>query len=148
MGMNTIDIDTGGTFTDGVFRFGGRVVTVKVDTTPDDPVKCFIACIEEGARLLDTDGPGLLASMDVVRYATTSATNAIVQMKGPKIGLLVSEGAESHLYDVGGAAENAGQAATWGFLDKTLVAGIRDDAADRDGSASPYSRGRAAGSGH
>ena len=93
--MNTIDIDTGGTFTDGVFRFDGHVVTAKVDTTPHDPVKCFMACIGEGARQLELDAAGLLAATDVVRYATTSATNAIVQMKGPKIGLLVSEGAEN-----------------------------------------------------
>ena len=55
--MNTIDIDTGGTFTDGVFRFDGRVVTVKVDTTPHDPVKCFMACIDEGARQQAKPGP-------------------------------------------------------------------------------------------
>ena len=34
-------VDTGGTFTDGVFRFEGRVVTTKVDTTPHDPVRCL-----------------------------------------------------------------------------------------------------------
>ena len=28
--MNTIDIDTGGTFTDGVFRVNDHVVTVKL----------------------------------------------------------------------------------------------------------------------
>jgi len=32
----TIDIDTGGTFTDGFFVFKDRVETVKVPTTPHD----------------------------------------------------------------------------------------------------------------
>ena len=122
--MNTIDIDTGGTFTDGVFRLNGRVVTVKVDTTPHDPVKCFMACIEEGARALEMDGPELLELTDVVRYATTAATNAIVQMKGPKIGLLVSEGARNDLYGVKDDGENGSRAPIWNFLDKSLVAEI------------------------
>ncbi len=120
--MNTIDIDTGGTFTDGVFCLNGRVATVKVDTTPHDPVKCFMACIEAGARQLEMDGQELLEVTDVIRYATTAATNAIVQMKGPKIGLLVSEGAENHLYDEEAGGEDGSQAPIWSFLDKSLVA--------------------------
>jgi N-methylhydantoinase A len=133
--MNTIDIDTGGTFTDGVFRFGGRVATVKVDTTPHDPVRCFIACIEEGAARLGLDGSELLAATDVLRYATTSATNAIVQMKGPKIGLLVSEGAESHLYDRKQVSVDGSQAPIWRFLDPSLVVGIKDQVGPPAGSA-------------
>jgi N-methylhydantoinase A/acetophenone carboxylase len=124
--MNTIDIDTGGTFTDGVFRLNGRVVTAKVDTTPHDPVKCFMACIGEGAKALEMDGPELLEVTDVIRYATTAATNAIVQMKGPKIGLLVSEGAEDQLYAEQTAPEDSSQAPIWSFLDKSLVAGMRE----------------------
>jgi len=124
--MNTIDIDTGGTFTDGVFRYGGRVITVKVDTTPHNPVRCFMACIDEGARRLGLGGEELLAAMDVVRYATTSATNAIVQMKGPKIGLLVSEGAEHHLYDENSVAESGRESPVWKFLDKSLVIPVRE----------------------
>jgi N-methylhydantoinase A len=120
--MNTIDIDTGGTFTDGVFRFNERVVTVKVDTTPHDPVNCFMACIAEGARQLDMDELRLLEVTDMIRYATTAATNAIVQMKGPKIGLLVSEGAQSHLYQ----GQNFAEAGIWRFLDKSLIAGLAE----------------------
>ena len=131
--MNTIDIDTGGTFTDGVFRLGDRVVTVKVDTTPHDPVKCFMACIEEGARQLGIDGPALLEVTYVIRYATTAATNAIVQMKGPKIGLLVSAGAESLLYDEEGGGEDGGQAPIRRFLDNSLVAGV-PEAVDEQGA--------------
>jgi N-methylhydantoinase A/acetophenone carboxylase len=125
--MKTIDIDTGGTFTDGVFRLNDRVVTVKVDTTPHDPVKCFMACIEEGAGALEMDTAELLEATDVIRYATTAATNAIVQMKGPRIGLLVSEGAEHAVYQ----AENGSQAPVWNFLDPSLVAGVREAVDDQ-----------------
>ena len=134
--MNTIDIDTGGTFTDGVFRLDDGVITVKVDTTPHDPVKCFMACIEQGANALGMTGPELLEKTDVIRYATTAATNAIVQMKGPKIGLLVSAGAENHLYAGQTASADGGdndsQAPISKFLDHSLVAGI-NEAVDNDG---------------
>lgn len=123
--MKTIDIDTGGTFTDGVFRVDDRVVTVKVDTTPHDPVNCFMDCIEEGAGALGTTGPELLGQTDVIRYATTATTNAIVQMKGPKIGLLVSAGAEGHLY-AGEAGDDGGDLPIRSFLDASLVAGVED----------------------
>lgn len=129
--MNTIDIDTGGTFTDGVFCLNGRVATAKVDTTPHDPVKCFMACIEAGAAKLALEASELLEVTDVIRYATTAATNAIVQMKGPKIGLLVSTGAEDHLYAEENGREDGSQTPVWSFLDKSLVAGIREAVDDQ-----------------
>jgi len=124
--MNTIDIDTGGTFTDGVFRINDRVVTVKVDTTPHDPVKCFMTCIGEGAKQLEIEMQTLLELTDVIRYATTATTNAIVQMKGPKIGLLVTATAESHLYTVQDGGEESGQLPIHDFLDTSLIAGIHE----------------------
>jgi N-methylhydantoinase A/acetophenone carboxylase len=127
--MNTIDIDTGGTFTDGVFRLNDRVVTVKVDTTPHDPVQCFMACIEEGAGQLGMDKPELLEATDVIRYATTAATNAIVQMKGPKIGLLVSAGNENYLY---ASEEEGSQDPIKRFLDQSLVAEVCESAGGKD----------------
>ena len=137
--MNTIDIDTGGTFTDGVFRLNNRVVTVKVDTTPHDPVQCFLACIEEGASQLDMSGPELLDVTDSIRYATTSATNAIVQMKGPKIGLLVSTGAEALLYaaakDARGSGEDSALAPVRSFLDDSLIVEIDAEPANEGGVA-------------
>ena len=76
--MNTIDVDTGGTFTDGVFRYDGDVVTTKVDTTPHNPVRCFVECIESGARLLGRDVSEMLGNTNIIRYSTTAATNAII----------------------------------------------------------------------
>ena len=48
----TIDIDNGGTFTDGFFTGDGRMEWVKVDTTPHDLTVCFLQCIEEGATII------------------------------------------------------------------------------------------------
>jgi N-methylhydantoinase A len=129
--MNTIDIDTGGTFTDGVFRLNDRVVTVKVDTTPHDPVRCFMTCIGEGARQLEIETQALLEITDVIRYATTATTNAIVQMKGPKIGLLVTADAQDHLYNVQDGDEECRQPPIHGFLDTSLIAGIHEAVDDQ-----------------
>ena len=38
----TIDIDTGGTFTDGFFFHKDRTTIVKVPTTPHDLTVCFM----------------------------------------------------------------------------------------------------------
>ena len=117
--MNSIDVDTGGTFTDGVFRYEGKIVTTKVDTTPHNPVRCFVECIESGARLLGRDVAQLLENTSVIRYSTTAATNAIIQRKGAKIGLLVTEGAEKTLYGAGPESSPI-----WPLLEARLVRGV------------------------
>ena len=50
-----MDIDIGGTLTDGLFSDGTTVTPVKVDTTPHDFTVCFFECLKEGARQLGFD---------------------------------------------------------------------------------------------
>ncbi|MCF8032331.1 MAG: hypothetical protein K9K66_06250 [Desulfarculaceae bacterium] len=90
----TIDIDTGGTFTDGYFVQDGRVATVKVSTTPHDLTVCFQECIKAGAMSLGLDTPQLLYQTDIIRFSNTIGTNTIIQRNGSKIGMLVSRGVE------------------------------------------------------
>ncbi|MFC1868400.1 hydantoinase/oxoprolinase N-terminal domain-containing protein [Thermodesulfobacteriota bacterium] len=69
----TIDIDTGGTFTDGFIRGNGRTQVVKVDTTPHDLTLCFMNCIEEAAKGLGLGSVAdLLVQTRVVRHKTMS----------------------------------------------------------------------------
>ena len=49
----SVDIDVGGTLTDGIFTSGDNVVCVKVDTTPHDLTVCLFDCLAEGAAKLD-----------------------------------------------------------------------------------------------
>ncbi len=91
----TIDIDTGGTFTDGYFVQDGRVATVKVPTTPHDLTLCFQECIKAGAGRLGLEAPQLLYQTDIIRFSNTIGTNTIIQRNGSKIGLLVSRGMEA-----------------------------------------------------
>src|SRR4051794_721380 len=98
----TVDIDIGGTLTDGLFSDGTTVTPVKVDTTPHDFTVCFFECLKEGARQLGfSDLTQLLAHVAVIRWSATIATNILAEGKGPRIGLLVSEGTGEELYGDG-----------------------------------------------
>jgi N-methylhydantoinase A/acetophenone carboxylase len=94
----TIDIDNGGTFTDGFFTGDGRIEWVKVDTTPHDLTVCFLKCIEEGAVKFGLTVPQLLHGTEVIRFSTTHATNTLLQRSGPRLGLIVTRGFEESLY--------------------------------------------------
>ena len=98
----TIDIDTGGTFTDGFFSYGNRFESVKVDTTPHDLTVCFNKCIEEGARRFNFKSVNaFMKETKTIRLSTTVGTNSLIQRTGPKLGLIVSKGYESTLYQEG-----------------------------------------------
>lgn len=100
----TIDVDTGGTFTDGFFTRDDRFETVKVDTTPHDLTVCFMECIKEGAKKFGIGDIGdFLKDTDVVRFSTTIGTNALLQRTGTKLGLIVTKGFEDNLYQENGA---------------------------------------------
>ena len=97
----TIDIDTGGTFTDGFFVEGSRVRTVKVPTTPHDLTLCFLECITAGARQLEVSVEDMLVNTEVIRFSTTIGTNTLIERNGTKVGLLVSHGEEGTLQVTG-----------------------------------------------
>ncbi|MCJ7606164.1 MAG: hydantoinase/oxoprolinase family protein [Dehalococcoidales bacterium] len=98
----TIDIDNGGTFTDGFITGDGRIEWVKVDTTPHDLTVCFMKCIEEGAGKFGVTVPQLLHDTEVIRFSTTHATNTLIQRSGPRLGLIVTRGFEESLYTLSG----------------------------------------------
>jgi N-methylhydantoinase A/oxoprolinase/acetone carboxylase beta subunit len=90
---HTVDIDIGGTLTDGLYSDGRTVTPVKVETTPHDFTVCFFENLREGARRLGYDDlRSFLAEVAVIRWSATIATNIIAERKGPRIGLLVSAG--------------------------------------------------------
>jgi N-methylhydantoinase A/acetophenone carboxylase len=101
----SINIDTGGTFTDGFFAGGAEPQTVKVLTTPHDLTVCLADCIKEGAARFGLPVEELLKKTGIIRYSTTIGTNTIIQRNGSKLGLVVTAGFEDNIY--GGAGEGA-----------------------------------------
>jgi len=91
---NTIDVDVGGTFTDMVMVLDGQTIYRKVPTTPYDLSVCFMQAIEEGAKAFDSTVDELMPRMEMVRYSTTVAMNRLIERKGPRIGLISTEGHE------------------------------------------------------
>lgn len=126
----TVDIDTGGTFTDGLFTNGTEIKRVKVDTTPHDITVSWLNAMREGARAFGFSTlREFLEQVDIVRWSSTTATNIIVEKKGPKIGLFVTDGFQESLYSSGKKSEVFGhlidetnvEAATYPLDGATLV---------------------------
>ena len=82
----TVGIDVGGTFTDllAVDAASGRVSLAKVPTTMDNQALGFMAAL----RSAGTD-PAELAA---VVHGTTTTTNALLERKIAKVGLITTRG--------------------------------------------------------
>ncbi len=93
----TINIDTGGTFTDGFITRGDEYQKVKVETTPHDLTVCFSKCIEEAAKKFEMGIGDFLAESEIIRFSTTISTNSLIQRTGPKLGLIISRSLLSEL---------------------------------------------------
>ncbi|MGH7155891.1 MAG: hydantoinase/oxoprolinase N-terminal domain-containing protein, partial [Acetobacteraceae bacterium] len=84
-----IGVDIGGTFTDVVYRRGTEPAQgLKIPTSRGDPSQAVMAALQHLCATLSLD-PG-----DIARFlhGTTIATNAVLERKGAKIGLLASAG--------------------------------------------------------
>ena len=97
MSINTIDIDVGGTFTDMVLNYNGETIFKKTPTTPHDLSTCFLNVIEEGGKELEMGPEELLPEVGLVRYSTTVAMNRLIERKGPRLGLITTEGHEDSI---------------------------------------------------
>ncbi len=93
----SIGVDVGGTFTDVVVSRGGLTVHGKADTTAFDLRVGVANAIEEVAQLLEMTGSELLGSADSMVYSTTVGTNALIEHKGPVLGLITTHGFEDSL---------------------------------------------------
>ncbi len=106
----TVDIDVGGTLTDGVVTDAERLECVKVDTTPHDLTVCFFDCLRAAAgRLGFDDLRAFLSQVDVIRWSSTVSSNILAERKGPKLGLFVTRGHETDLYSGEGKSPAIGE---------------------------------------
>ncbi len=89
-----VNIDNGGTLTDICILKDKNVYKTKTLTTPYDLSKCFFDGLKSISAVIygEEDVAKLLMEVDHIRYSTTQGTNAIVERKGPKLGLLLNKG--------------------------------------------------------
>src|SRR5258708_2479348 len=91
--MYRIGVDVGGTFTDLVAIDPAGVTTLAmVPSTPEDPSFGVIGGLTEMVERLGLDRAALLGETDRIVHGTTVATNALLEHKGARTGLLTTEG--------------------------------------------------------
>jgi N-methylhydantoinase A len=88
-------LDVGGTFTDVMLmhRESGRLWTAKTPSTPSDPSAAFFVGVE---KMLQRSGVTAEAIANVF-HGSTVATNAILEGKGAKTGMLTTAGFQAVL---------------------------------------------------
>ena len=88
-----IGIDVGGTFTDIVaVSDTGTVTFSKAASTPNDPSIGVMNAVERLADELGINSETLLSKTESIVHGTTVATNALLERKGAKTGLLTTLG--------------------------------------------------------
>jgi len=86
----TLGSDIGGTFTDFalVDQEKGTVAIHKRLTTPDDPS----FAVADGLRAMAVDHADSLSRLSTHIHGTTLVTNAVIERKGARTGLITTEG--------------------------------------------------------
>lgn len=89
-----INIDNGGTLTDVCVIDGPKVYRTKTLTTAYDLSKCLIDGLKKASQAVygEEKLDELLQTTEYIRYSTTQGTNALVEKKGPRLGLIVGGG--------------------------------------------------------
>ena len=106
MARYRVTVDTGGTFSDFVHlnEQTGEISIAKISSTPDDPSRAILAGLEAHlASVTEADEIGYFC------HGTTVGTNALLEGKGVRTGLLVTEGFRG-IYPVGEQARPYGTA--------------------------------------
>jgi N-methylhydantoinase A len=86
-------VDIGGTFTDCVVLDGEGSITIsKTPSTPDDFSVGFFESLRLAAEAKGLTLRELMADTATLAHGTTVATNAVVERRGAKVGLLTTAG--------------------------------------------------------
>ena len=85
-----IGIDTGGTFTDCVYRAGGKLEVLKLRSTPGNPGGAILDAVAQIAKRTGAD------ELEI-RHGTTVATNALLERKGARVAFVTTAGFEDTL---------------------------------------------------
>jgi N-methylhydantoinase A len=93
--MKRVSVDIGGTFTDCFVAWDNKYIESKALTTHQNLALGFNEALKNACVELNLKESDLLSQVDSVRYATTLGTNALIQRKGPRLGMLTTMGFRS-----------------------------------------------------
>ena len=91
---NRIGIDIGGTFTDVVYFRDGAIERGKSDTTHYDLKVGVMNALKAAAQKAGIGLSDAVRSADSIVYSTTVGTNALIERKGTRLGLITTKGFE------------------------------------------------------
>ena len=83
-----LGVDVGGTFTDAVLAFDGRLATAKAPTTPGDQSEGVIAAVHAVLERAERTA----GEIEAFSHGMTVATNALLEGRGARAALIATEG--------------------------------------------------------
>ena len=93
-----VNVDVGGTFMDFYVGKDDRSITTKTPTTHYDLSVGFMRGLEECASKENVSLEDFLKDTEVIKYCTTLGTNALIELSGPKLGLITTRGFEDTIF--------------------------------------------------
>src|SRR5438067_5587194 len=99
-----VGVDIGGTFTDCVvLDRDGTITATKSASTPDNFAEGMLATMRMAAQRLGLSFEQFCREVAVLTHGTTVGTNALIQRKGAKIGLITTRGHEDAIHIMRGS---------------------------------------------
>jgi N-methylhydantoinase A len=99
-----VGVDIGGTFTDCVaLDRAGRITATKASSTPRDFAEGMLAAMRVAAERLGVSFEQFCGDIAVLTHGTTVGTNALIQRKGAKVGLITTRGHEDAIHIMRGS---------------------------------------------
>ena len=85
-----LGVDVGGTFTDAVLAVGGRLITAKAPTTPEDQSLGVLAAVRAALETAQAQP----SDVEAFSHGTTVATNALLEGRGARTAFVATAGFE------------------------------------------------------
>jgi N-methylhydantoinase A len=99
-----VGVDIGGTFTDCVvLDRAGRITATKSSSTPGNFAEGMLAAMRVAAERLGISFERFCRDIAVLTHGTTVGTNALIQRKGAKVGLITTRGHEDAIHIMRGS---------------------------------------------
>jgi N-methylhydantoinase A len=98
-----IGVDVGGTHTDTCVAAGRKLVRAKAFTTHDDYSRGLVDALAVAAQRLEVSLDELLGRADALVNGTTVVTNALTELRGARVGVIITRGFRDTLRFAGGA---------------------------------------------
>jgi N-methylhydantoinase A len=99
-----VGVDIGGTFTDcAVLDRGGHITATKCPSTPENFAEGMLAAMRLAAERLGVTFEQFCRNVTMLTHGTTVGTNALIQRKGARVGLITTRGHEDAIHIMRGS---------------------------------------------